>query len=234
MSHESSLTAKNELVEVAPLNVQQLNELGDFLETLPKEKSGFSINILPNVIKNLAEFLQENKKMKIQNRQFEKKCKITEDALEKNFDYAIYKVQRDAEARLSEIDSFTETKLAEIQNDTLKKLYELQEEYKYKNSKLDREYDLIEMQIKQNERLFDKRMKVVKEQIQQRDELIRELGIICKYLQKKIISNKATKNERETYFISLNLRNTYITQNADELSGVIITTSISEPHNYHL
>lgn len=204
-----------------PINMQELITFSDFLENINTEVPEISISLLPNVVKETMNYFQERKKIKIQNQQFEKKCKLVSDIAEKQYLYSVCKIKKDAEIALNQINSNTEIEIMKIKSRTLEKISALQMEYKYKHKKLDMHYQMVEQQIKQEMKTFDKMITAIKYKVSQRDKAIKELEVLCCYLQNKITKNNASQQDKDMFIQCHTIRNNLITQDIDLFTGII-------------
>ncbi len=180
----------------------QLTNLLSYLESSGLSNSNFpSISVLPDFLKSVLSFVNERKRIQIEQEQFQQKLSLANTVI----DNIIF-------AELARIDKERDLQVAAIKGDVLTKLAQIEKAYNVAIRKLEYEYDLQreDMQLRYDylercrilrERQNRELIKQVKAQRREISICIREIMDVAKSISRKIKSGTATIHEYDYYLL---------------------------------
>lgn len=204
---QPNMTDINNNIQEPVMNTDQLFHLANFLETNPTNAPFPEITVIPDVLRNIARFANERKKMKYAHQEFEKKIQFLSDGLDKQYHIAMKTLEYETEIKLTQINGNIQQTLTSINRYYDTELAKIHANYQLESEKMHLYYKNLEEQRKDQEKRFNKMMKYATIDRKRASKAMKEVEDVCKVLQKRIYNRTATHQERKYYIELLKLRN---------------------------
>lgn len=204
----------NEIIDIDPVNKEIVDGAGKFVDLLASdsfEKVRPTINIIPNVIKDILDISLEHKELKIKDRNYKRKTELVKEYLNVLNQHS----QRSYNIKLREIESEFALVNAKIDSERQSKIYEIESEKEYQICKIkssekvsikeiNNKYKLEMKKIESKKNAFDKWLKITNNQFKRKmkstEKLQNELTIIINTLITKMQTK--TLNDYEYNLLS--------------------------------
>ena len=207
ISLEQSIVNVDNSIQEPAMNVEGLLNLANFLETSDTSVGFPEVTVIPDVLRNVARFVNERKKMKYAHREFEKKIQFLSDGLDKQYHVAMRRLENETEIKLTQINGNVKQAIENINRYYDTELAKIHASYKLENEQMNLYYKDLENQRKEQARRFNKMMKYATTERKRATKAIKEAEMVCDVLRQRIYDGTATHEEREHYMELLKFRN---------------------------
>lgn len=208
MQNEGVDFMDNQLAMSSDMTTEVIDNANRFTEFLSSETVApvrKSITLIPNIIADILYVALENKKLKMQDKQFERKAEIARSCLElqdrnlqRQFHVELEKIHMEAETRiavetqkcnlkLEEIRSNQKNQLEKIKSDEYIKIAEIKYQYELIRQKQERDKEFFLKKLHESNRQFNRKMKNAEKVQSELSQLI------------KVITNKIMKGTANNY-----------------------------------
>lgn len=199
--------------------VDNATHFTEFLSSDTVEPIRKTINIIPNIVKDILDVALENKKLGIQDSQFRRKAELAQHYLEfqdkdaqRKYHIELEKIHTQADTFIAEIaqkrdvemayiESTKRTQLQKIQSDERIELKKIQSKYELKRQKQINEMKKFEKELRDSNKRYEGKMREV-EKVQS------ELNNIIKVITNKMINGTVSDYEYKilVYFSTLKVQ----------------------------
>lgn len=190
-------------------NISQWSEFSSYLNEVSDNIPNTTINVLPNFVNDFLVFLQNSKRQKYQQKQFEIKAELLDSYIDKKFNTAISTIKSREHIELANIKSNENIELAKIAKDFQLQASKLENDYKLELQKINLQYMQMKSIIDDNNK---KVTASINADIETRKEYLKmseEIGQVCKFLFSKMQSGTATDEDKEYYVLLMDIRHKY-------------------------
>lgn len=184
---------------VSTFSIEQLNGLMSFLES--NTSVAPSVSVLPNFLKSVLSFVNERKRIKIEQEQFLTKLDFVNNMVDKRLRLELDRIDMERDAQIASIRSDVTAKLAQIDKAYQVALRKLEQEYALKQANLQLEFELLERRRREQECLQRELIRQVKAQSTDIRKCTAEIEQVAAHLSQKLMSGTSTKEEQEYYLL---------------------------------
>lgn len=215
----------NEIVD----NASQFTEflLSDTVEPVRK-----TINIIPNVVKDILDVALENKKLKIQDSQFRRKAELAQHCLEfqdrnaqRKYHIELEKIYTQADTVIAEVEQKRDAELVRIESDKRTQIQKIQSNEHIELAKIYSKYELARQKQINEKEMFEKALresnKQFKRQMRNVEKVQSELNSLIKAITDKMISGTVSDYEYRLLEHFSNLKIQALEKSFDISEGIL-------------
>ena len=137
-------------------NISQWSEFSSYLNEVSDNIPNTTINVLPNFVNDFLVFLQNSKRQKYQQKQFEIKAELLDSYIDKKFNTAISTIKSREHIELANIKSNENIELAKIAKDFQLQASKLENDYKLELQKINLQYMQMKSIIDDNNKKLER------------------------------------------------------------------------------
>lgn len=188
------------------LNTDTLQKLAQFLETSQSDSSFPSISVIPDFVRDIANYALERKRIKFEHDEFLKKLTFLSEGLNRQFQVSYTQIMKNTEIQLAQINGNTQVQLAQISRYYDIQMKKVVEEVSIRRTEMEYYYRNLDKQLKEQAQRFDKMMKFAMIERQTAQRAIHEAEEVSRYLKTKLYKGTITNEERTHYMELLRFR----------------------------